>query len=127
MHRFQTKTRNTIKSIFKSFSPTKRLGILVLAPLWHLFCTNVLKWCRKCTLGAIRDKFAFWCKLSILMLKNYAGTAPFKGNIWDEFSDQNQHESVKKATYLMHNYSKKDQVKYFSKNSSPLLLTNHCQ
>ena len=31
----------------------------------------------------------------------YAGTAPFNGSILDEFSEQHQHQSIKKEPYLM--------------------------
>ena len=34
----------------------------------------------------------------------YGGTSPSKVAIWDEFSEQHQHHSIKKAQYLMHKY-----------------------
>ena len=39
-----------------------------------------------------------WCKFSIMMKKNDAGTAHYKGAIWDKFSEQHQHQSIKKRT-----------------------------
>ena len=37
----------------------------------------------------------------MMMKKNDAGTAHYKGAIWDEFSEQHQHQSIKKSiTYM---------------------------
>ena len=34
-------------------------------------------------------------------LKMVAGTSPYVDSIWDEFSEQHQHQSTKKAPYSM--------------------------
>ena len=44
-----------------------------------------------------------WCKFSITIKKMYAGTEPFKVGIWDESSEQHQHQSIKTGIYLMPN------------------------
>ena len=33
-----------------------------------------------------------WCKFNIIIKYIYARTAPSNGAIWDEFSDQHQHQ-----------------------------------
>jgi hypothetical protein len=40
---------------------------------------------------------------SIISKQIGAGTAPFNDSITDEFNEQHQHQSTKKASYLMHN------------------------
>ena len=42
-----------------------------------------------------------WCKFSIIIKNIGAGTASNKGAIWDEFSEQSQHQSIRKPPYLM--------------------------
>ena len=37
-----------------------------------------------------------WLNFSIIVFKNYAGTAPSKGAIWDKFSEQHYHQIIKK-------------------------------
>ena len=44
-----------------------------------------------------------WCKFCIIVKQNDAETAPFKGAIWDQSENQDQHQSMKKAPYLMPN------------------------
>ena len=41
-------------------------------------------------------------KFSII-IKKYAGNSPSKGAIWDKFCEQHQHQSIKKAPYVMSN------------------------
>ena len=36
-----------------------------------------------------------------MILKNGSKTAPYNGAIWDEFSEQYQHQSTKKKPYSM--------------------------
>ena len=53
----------------KEESSTKNLCILVPAPLWHLFSTNFLQLCRKCTFFMLFwTNFNYiWCKFCIII------------------------------------------------------------
>ena len=35
-----------------------------------------------------------WCKLSNIILKNVAKSAPFYASIWDEFSEKYHHQKI---------------------------------
>ena len=63
--------------------------ILVLALFWHLICNNFQQWCRKCKCVIFVTNLASY-------YKNDAGTAPSKGAVWEEFNEQQQHQSIKK-------------------------------
>ena len=39
---------------------------------------------------------SIWCKFSIIILKNYAGTAPSYSAICDQILEQHHHQSLKK-------------------------------
>ena len=47
---------------------------------------------------AIQDKITLcnWCKFSIKIIRNDAETAPSKGAIWEELSQQHQYQNIKK-------------------------------
>ena len=50
--------------------------------------------------GAIWDKFALYLnKLSIIIFKNDAETAPFKDAIWNEFKEDHQSQIIIKVPY----------------------------
>ena len=46
--------------------------------------------------GDNRDTFALYLAS---YLKNYAETLPSNGVIWNEFSEQRQHQSIRRASY----------------------------
>ena len=39
-----------------------------------------------------------------IIKQSYAKTSPSKGAIWDEFSEQHQHQSIQKIPFLMPNF-----------------------
>ena len=50
--------------------------------------------------GLIRTNLHYiQCKFSIIVLKIYDETAPSKRALWDEFSEQYQHQSIKKNIF----------------------------
>ena len=49
--------------------------------------------------------YYIWCQFCIIFLKIYAGTATSIVAILDEFYEQHQHQSIKKAPFLMPNYN----------------------
>ena len=60
--------------------PTEHLCILELPPLnLHQFY------------AVVKKMNYIWCVSSNIIQKMYAKIAPFKGAIWDEFSEQYQH------------------------------------
>ena len=81
----------------------------MLAPLWHLICIHFLFaiwddivgaiWNDIC--GAIRDDI--WCKFSIIIKQINTSAAPCKGAIWDEISEQQLYQNIKKTLYPMPN------------------------
>ena len=81
---------NCTKSFSKLFSinPTKHLCTIVPASLWYLLFSNFRLFRKK--------KLHYYsCKFSIIL--NYAGTSsPSINAILDEFSEQNQHQIIKK-------------------------------
>ena len=64
--------------------------------LWYLFCTISAEIQKMHVFGAIWNKFSLYLgKLSIKIKKDYAETTPYNGAIWDEFSEQHKHQSIK--------------------------------